>query len=233
MVGEAPQRGDAGVEDLAAEPIPAQHVDLVDLAGQEEAAVGREGHVAAVGRDVHALADARRQQAGGQDRDGQGRARHPIAHEGAQVVLAGVGGVDREPVGGRADEGHEAAVARDGGPQRLAVTLLTGRPHADQLGGLRQQVVHEDIGLVVAIAGDDVVVVALEGHEAAVRGDRGLVAAVDARAAPQPLAHERRRLGHPVVDVDVENRVRVAWIEVRSLGAERNQTTISRQLRSD
>jgi hypothetical protein len=79
-------------------------------------------------------------------------------------------------VGGDALEGHVAAVGGDRAVDAVAVPLHPGGVDAHELGRAAVAVADEDVIGPVRVPGDQVVGVAVEGHVAAVGGDREGVA---------------------------------------------------------
>src|SRR5262252_6818577 len=86
-------------------------------------------------------------------------------------------------------------------PAAVVVPLGTVRRDADALGRALHEITHEYVGSLVPVSRDEVVRVAQERHEPAVRRDRGAVAVLvppravcrdarDARRAQQAIAHE-------------------------------------------
>ena len=83
-------------------------------------------------------------------------------------------------------EGDEAAVGRDRRLDRVVGALGPVARDADALGHVAVAVVNEDVAAVVAVAGDEVGRVRLEGHDRAVAGDRRILGVAVGCAPPSP-----------------------------------------------
>jgi hypothetical protein len=125
-----------------------------------------------------------------------------------------------------------ASVRRDKRGRRLAVPRRAVRVHADDLHLARLQVEHEDVGLLVVVAGDEIGCERRKGDVAAVRRDIGSLATA-VRGATRPIA--RKELDYifvGAVEVDVEDPARRLGNEVRGLGGEHNQPSVARERRT-
>src|SRR5262249_7797212 len=119
--------------------------------------------------------------------------------------------VQGHQVGSEAVESHEAAVGGDRGADALAVPLRAARADAHALGRAAPAVADEDVEEPVGVPGHEVAGSAVEGHEAAVGGDRRALEA-DGAVPLRPGgvdAHALGRAALAVANEEVEDSVRV------------------------
>jgi len=224
--------GDAHPLRCASLPVVDEHVGLaVRIADDEvgrialerdEAAVGREGGVAA---DVVGLGPV------GGDAHARGHARLPVAdeHVGRAVRVAD------DEVGRIALKRDQTAVGREGGAQAGGVALGAARGDAHALGRARQPVADEHVGRAVRVAGDEAGRKADERDEAAVgrerrgEGEANEAAAAVALSPAGGDAHPFGRARLPVVDEHVGHAVRVGGDEVGRSAVEGDEAAVGRE----
>jgi hypothetical protein len=244
---EAPVGGDPGVRALAV-ALRAAAVDA-DAHGRPQLAVAQEdvahavgvardevrgraveGHVAAVGRDRGEEALLVGLGAGAVDADALGRAVQPVAQEDVDEAVEVAG----DEVGRGAAVGHVAPVVGDRRIAAVVVPEHAGRVHADHLGRAALAVAQEDVAHAVGVGRDEVGRGALEGHVAAVPGDRQ----AEERAVVVPRDRPGRidadavgRAQEAVAHEDVVVAVDVAGDEVRGRAAEGDEAAVGGDLR--
>ena len=185
---------------------PVAHEGVHDAVGVARHQVGGhalERHVAAVPGDRGAVGAVVRLAAARIDAHARGPARVAIVHED---VLSSVG-VSRHQVRRAAGEQHAATVAGDLQEVALVVPLPSPRVDAHPGGPTGPPVVNEGVVESVRVARHQVGGPAAEGHEAAVRRDRGIVG-VRVRLLPcgvqaHPRGLARQAVVHEAVDVSV------------------------------